>query len=249
MKVAGGKQYYGEAIGIALLDDCYYPMIPGDVGNATTYDFPVRIKVIKGLKDNPFPPVRHKNGNYNQEVLKTIDAVKELEEEGVRAVVTCCGFFSLLQEVLASEADVPVFTSPLLMIPLILRMIPKGRSIGIITASANRLTHEYLEPVGVHEDMPLVIAGLEDSAEFYGTHMGGSRTVMDVELLRDEIVDIADRFIKRNPDIGALLLECTTLPSFAADIQKVAKVPVFDYIGFINFLFNSVVQKPYHGFL
>jgi hypothetical protein len=249
MKVTGGKQYYGEAIGIALLDSCYYPIIPGDVGNASTYDFPVRMKVIKGLKDNPFPPVRDRNGNYCADVLKTINAVKELEAEGVRAVVMCCGFFSILQKVLVHEVDIPVFTSPLIMIPLILRIIPKGRYIGIITASAKRLTHEYLEPVGINPKMPLVIAGLEDSTEFYATHMGGTRTIMDVDLLRSEIVAIAVDFVKRNPDIGAILLECTSLPSFAADIQNAVKLPVFDYIGFINLLYRSVVQKSYRGFL
>jgi hypothetical protein len=47
----GGKQYYGEAIGIAIFDGLRYAMIPGDVGNASTYGFPVRIKVIEGLSD------------------------------------------------------------------------------------------------------------------------------------------------------------------------------------------------------
>jgi len=39
---------YGEAIGILLLDSGA-PFIQGDVGNATTYDFPVRFKRIDGL--------------------------------------------------------------------------------------------------------------------------------------------------------------------------------------------------------
>ena len=41
MIAKGGKQYYGEAIGIAIFDDLRHAMIPGDVGNASTYDFPV----------------------------------------------------------------------------------------------------------------------------------------------------------------------------------------------------------------
>ena len=57
MIAKGGKQYYGEAIGIAIIDGLRYAMIPGDVGNASTYDFPVRIKAIKGLNDNPYPPI------------------------------------------------------------------------------------------------------------------------------------------------------------------------------------------------
>ena len=49
--------------------------------------------------------------------------------------------------------------------------------------------------------------------------------------------------------MGAILLECTVLPHFAADIQEATGLPVFDYIGFINLLYQSLVQKRYHGFL
>jgi hypothetical protein len=96
MKVTGGKRYYGEAIGIALLDQVdSQPLIPGNVGNASTYDYPVRLKVIKGLNDNPYAPVRDEYGNYSPDVQITVDTVKELEADGVRAIVMSCGFFWL----------------------------------------------------------------------------------------------------------------------------------------------------------
>jgi Asp/Glu/hydantoin racemase len=250
MKVKGGKKYYGEAIGIAMLDVVgLYPMIPGDVGNASTYNFPVRMKVIKGLSDNPFPPFTDANGNYNPEVEKTIQAVKELENDGVRAVVLCCGFFSLVQKVLVKAVNIPVFTSPLMMVPIIERMIRPDQTIGIVTASAKNLTHDFLEPVGITKSAPINIIGLENSSEFYATHMGGTKTVMDVDLLRKEVVSIVEKSVRTNPNTGAILLECTTLPSFAADIQASVNLPVFDYIGFINLLYQSLFQKKYKGFM
>ena len=78
--------------------------------------------------------------------------------------------------------------------------------------------------------------------------MGGTRTDTDVELLRQQIVDIAVRFAKDNPDLGMTLLECTTFPSFAAEIQQQTGLPIVDYIGMINFVFNSVVGRRYTGF-
>ena len=245
----GGKQYYGEAIGIAILDGLSYAMIPGDVGNASTYDFPVRIKAIKGLNDNPYPPIIDEQGHYTDAVCKTIAGVKELAGEGVRAVVTCCGFFSLVQDLLSKEVEVPVFTSPLMLVPLISRLIGSEREIGIITASKELLTRPFFEAVGVREAHPLVIAGLEESSEFYATHMGGPKEDLDVDLLRSEVVETARCLAANNPKMGALLLECTTLPSFSADIQKATGLPVFDYICFINMLYQSVVQKRYHGIL
>lgn len=250
MKVKGNKRYYGEAIGIALLDQLdSQPLIPGNVGNASTYDFPVRLKVVKGLHDNPYPPVRDENGNYSPDIQRTVDAAKELEADGVRAVVMSCGFFSVAQEVLAEELNVPVFSSPLMLVPLISRMIGKNKKVGIITASKERLTQDFLTPVGIDDSIPYVVAGLEPSKEFYACFMGGTRTILDVDVLRDEVVEIARDFVLKNPDIGAILLECSDLPPFAKEIQEAVGLPVFDFIGFVNTIYLAVVGRDYKGFI
>jgi hypothetical protein len=249
-KVSGDKRYYGQAIGIALLDQLHsQPLIPGNVGNASTYDFPVRLKVIEGLHDNPYAPVRDEQGLYSPDVQRTVDTVKELEAEGVRAVVMSCGFFSVVQEVLTEEVEIPVFSSPLLLVPLISRMIGRRRKVGILSASKKRLTREFLEPVGVDDSVPYVVEGLEASTEFYACFMGGTRTLLDVDLLREQVVEISTGFVRGNPDIGALLLECSDLPPFAADIQEATGKPVFDFITFVNAVYQAVVQRRYDGFL
>jgi hypothetical protein len=43
-----GQVSSGEAIGILLLDTAV-PFIPGDVANATTYDFPVCFRKVEGF--------------------------------------------------------------------------------------------------------------------------------------------------------------------------------------------------------
>jgi len=220
-KVRGDKRYYGQAIGIALLDQLHsQPLIPGNVGNASTYDFPVRLKVIKGLHDNPYPPVRDEQGRYSADVQRTVEAV-----------------------------EIPVFSSPLLLVPLISRMIGKRQKVGILTASKKRLTREFLEPVGVDDSIPYAVEGLEASTEFCACFIGGTRTTLDVDLLGAQVVDIASGFVRENPDIGALLLECSDLPPFAADIQEATGKPVFDFITFINAVYQAVVQRRYTGFL
>ena len=93
MKVIGGKPFYGDAIGILMLDNRRYPKIPGDVGNASSYDFPVRIRVVPNLNNNPFPPIHGDDGELTPEVRLTVEAVREMEAEGVRAIALCCGFF------------------------------------------------------------------------------------------------------------------------------------------------------------
>lgn len=246
MMLQGGRAIYGYAIGILLFDGRRYPMAPGDVGNASSYGFPVRLKVVPGLLDCPLPPETWDAAQPPREVELIIAAARELEAEGVRAIVTCCGFFSVVQDVLAQAVRIPVFTSPLLLVPVLNRMFG-GREIGILTASKQLLVEGYLRAAGITAAHPIAIAGLEASSEFYATHMGGTRTEMDLHKLRDEVVAIAVELVRERPGLAAIVLECTTLPSFAADIEAATGLPVFDYIAFVEFIRRSVSPRRYDG--
>lgn len=247
MMVSGGYPYYGEAIGILMFDNRRYPMIPGNVGNASSYDFPVRLKVVKGL--NWYPPTEAEWGDPPPpEVDLLVEAAKELEQEGVRAIVTCCGFFSVMQETLAQAVSIPVFTSPLILLPLLLRTIAPTKSIAIYTASKPHLTEGFIRAGGVTDLERIKVFGAENASEFTATHMGGTRTDMDIGLLQQQILDIAVDFTNDNPDVAMILFECSTFPSFAAAIQEQTGLPLVDYLTMINFVFNSVVCRRYTGF-
>ena len=51
MKFKGGYTNYGQTIGILMLDTIF-PRLPGDIGNAETFDFPVKYKIVKGAQPN-----------------------------------------------------------------------------------------------------------------------------------------------------------------------------------------------------
>ena len=44
---SGGKTVYGATVGILMLDTIF-PRVPGDVGNAATWPFPVLYHVVQG---------------------------------------------------------------------------------------------------------------------------------------------------------------------------------------------------------
>jgi len=249
MSIEGGRRIYGVAIGICLLDR-KYPLIPGNVGNPTTYDFPVRVKVIKGLYAAPFTPTPLHPGETGDPLEKTIEIIREFNEEGgVRAIVTACGFFSGCQKELSAASNIPVFTSPLLLIPMIYRSIKSEKKVGILTASANKLSKDFLVPVGVSQSIPIVIKGMEGCREFKEV-IGDKRWVADIGKMQNEVVDKAVELVRENPDIGAILLECSDMPPFAYAIQKALKnIPVFDYICMIRMIYHALVQKEYPGFL
>ena len=54
----GGKGLYGSRVGILMLET-KFPRIPGDMGNGTTWPFPVLYKVVPGA--TPDRVVRHKS--------------------------------------------------------------------------------------------------------------------------------------------------------------------------------------------
>ena len=45
--VHGGRNIYGAYLGILMLDT-NFPRIPGDIGNALSFDFPVLYKIVEG---------------------------------------------------------------------------------------------------------------------------------------------------------------------------------------------------------
>ncbi len=250
MKVVGGKPFYGEAIGILLFDK-QPPIIPGGIRDACAHDFPVRMKMIPGVDNNPFPPIRGNNGELAPDVQATVQAAKEMEADGVCAITLGCGFFSLIQDVLADAVDIPVFSSPLMMIPLILQMLGKDKSVCVLTASKKLLSSDFFEAVGVTEEMPIVVAGLDDAEDlpFNAAPLGSTSIEVDVDELRSDVVDAVQEAIKADASIGAVLLECASLPLFSADINQATGLPVFDYNVYIDMVYRAVVPKRYQGYL
>ncbi|MBT6117401.1 MAG: aspartate/glutamate racemase family protein, partial [Rhodospirillaceae bacterium] len=86
-----GAYSYGHAVGILLLD-AKAPFIPGDVANATSYDFPVIYKTVDGLSTSVCL-----NG-APEFAAKMATAAKELAREGVKGISSDCGFMLQFQE-------------------------------------------------------------------------------------------------------------------------------------------------------
>ena len=107
------QSWYGESIGILILDAAY-PCIPGNVGNASTFPFPVRYKRVKEASIERL--VKQKDITLLEPF---IDAAIELQEEGVKAITGACGFMALFQREVSDAVDVPVFLSSLLQIPFV----------------------------------------------------------------------------------------------------------------------------------
>ncbi|MEN8191083.1 MAG: aspartate/glutamate racemase family protein [Thermodesulfobacteriota bacterium] len=236
-----GRVCSGEAIGILLLDTSV-PFIPGDVANASTYDFPVRFKKVEGFT------VARAIGLDSSIYPALLAAAQDLAEQGVRAVTGDCGFMALHQKRLAEDLNVPVFLSSLLQIPFILNILGQGRKVGVLTADAPSLSDNLLDSLTMPDKDRLVIAGLETQPNFYRFVIEETGE-LDVAAVEKEVVAAGEQLVSAHNEVAALLLECSLLPPYSQALQKSVKLPVFDYITMINFVFSAVVQKSYCGFI
>jgi len=101
MRVTGGKSVYGASVGILMLD-ARFPRIPGDMGNATTWPFPVLYRVVAGA--SPEKVVLNGATGLLQDFVA---AATDLVDLGAEAITTNCGFLSLYQVELARHVGVP----------------------------------------------------------------------------------------------------------------------------------------------
>lgn len=107
----------GPAVGIILLNT-RFPRIPGDIGNAGTFGFPVLYSVVEDA--SPHRVVREKAEGLLEPFIA---AARGLVEEGARAITTSCGFLAIFQPEIAASVPVPVFTSSLIQLPMVHRML------------------------------------------------------------------------------------------------------------------------------
>src|SRR2546429_5133617 len=95
-RVRGGFNQYGFTVGILILDT-RFPRIPGDVGNAATFPFPVRYHRVSGAD----PDLVVRRGAEGL-LPAFVQGARALEGEGVGAITTSCGFLAKYQQELAA---------------------------------------------------------------------------------------------------------------------------------------------------
>jgi Asp/Glu/hydantoin racemase len=175
-----------------------------------------------------------------------IQAALELEQEGIRAIATSCGFNAIFQRELANAVGVPVFASSLIQIPLVHRMLKVGQIVGIITADKEHLTDRHLRGAGITRAIPVAIRGVEATEEFSKIR-DDSDAVLDATRFQEEVVGVAEALVREDPDVSAIVLECTDLPPFAAAIRRAIGLPVFDIVTLTNMVYESVAGDRWGG--
>ena len=107
MIAQGGKSIYGAAVGILMLD-AKFPRIPGDMGHAGSWPFPVLYRIVR----NATPDLVVRRGAEGM-LPAFIEVAQQLVADGADGITTNCGFLAMFQDELTQALPVPVLSSSL----------------------------------------------------------------------------------------------------------------------------------------
>jgi hypothetical protein len=234
----GGKTVYGARVGILMLDT-KWPRPPGDTGNALTWPFPVLYKVVPGASARV---VIHEQGRgLGPAFLK---AAEELVKEGADGITTTAVFLAIFQTQLAQHVQVPVASSSLMQVPLVQRLLPPGKRVGVLSVQGDRITPDHWDAVGAPHDTPVM--GTEGGREFTRVMLGDTID-MDYEAAEQDILEAGETLLKRHPDVGAIVTENHNMAPYAAALNRRLRVPIFTVYTFVTW-FHAGLQPREFGY-
>jgi len=235
--IKGGYTTYGQDIGILMIRTVF-PRLVGDIGNARTFSMPVRYQVVD------VDPLNMTAKNADSRLLAPfIEAARQLEAEGCKAIATSCGFLAGFQRQLADAVNIPVFTSPLLLVPMIHASLSHKRSIGILSEYAQGMAEPYFNQAGwSSRDIPVHVSGQAPDSAFSKLIIGDNPEG-SWEQMAEGVREMTLRHMEQYPDTGALVLECANYAPFTRMIQDLAQVPVFGINQLLEYI-SACVNAP-----
>lgn len=229
-------------IGLIMLET-KFPRIPGDIGHAETFDFPIITKTVAGA--SPQRVVRERADGLLEPFIA---AARELEAEGAAGITTSCGFLTLFQRELAAALSVPILTSSLFQVPLLQTLLGPAKKVGIITISETSLSQDHLVAAGITPDTPIGSPeGSPEGGSEFTRAILADETHLDVDKARADNVDAARAMMARHDDLGALVLECTNMAPYAADMAKATGLPVYTIVDFLVWFQRGLQPRRYNS--
>ena len=208
----------------------------GDPGMPGTFGFPVEYGVVRGS-------YRDLVEGSDAACQNLCAAGAELARRGVSAIAGDCGLMALYQREIAAAADVPVLVSSLLLAPLALSLLSDGKKLGVVTGHSALLLPRHLAAAGVDETRT-IICGMETRPHFCGVVLDGTARPQAERMRRDALDAVSD-MLKKHPEVGAVLLECSNLAAFGRDISDAFCLPVFDMNTAVQLLWDALERPCY----
>ena len=63
---------------------------------------------------------------------------------------------------------------------------------------------------------------------------------MPFEVLKDEVIGVAERMVAADPSIGAIVCECTNITPYSHELNRRLGVPVFDMVTLVHWFHSAL---------
>lgn len=189
--------------------------------NPATFDFPAIVETVAGAWVE--------NVVRGDPALEPafIAAARRLVERGAVAISSTCGFSIRHQAAVAASVNVPVVMSSLLLLPALLRQLPRRGKIAVLTYDSAHCSDDLLGIDDPGERARIVIGGIE-GGKFWHDELKRPAPPTDVAAIENDVAACIARLRAEHPDIVAILFECAAFPAVAPAIRRIVNLPVYD---------------------
>lgn len=157
-----------------------------------------------------------------------IAAARRLVERGAGAIAANCGYFIRHQAAVAASVNVPVVMSSLILVPALLRQLPRSAKLAVLCADSTKFTQDLLGVDDPPERARIVIGGIQGGKHWHDEMKRPPPTTTDIGAIETDVTALLTKLQHEHPEIAAVLLECTAFPMVASAIRRIAKGPVYD---------------------
>ncbi|RWP97609.1 hypothetical protein [Mesorhizobium sp.] len=158
-----------------------------------------------------------------------VSGARKLESAGVSAITTNCGFSSLHQAEVAAAVSVPVVLSSLALVPLAARSMRWGRKVGILTYDSSKLAEHHFNAAGwSSKEIDVAIGGIEGSSTW--RRLADPCPDAPPDLITSDVLAGVRALFKREPMIGALVLECAGFTLTTEIVRREIGLLVADFV-------------------
>lgn len=206
---------------------------PGSMLNPATFDFPIISETVAGAWADVV--IR---GDPTLESA-CIAAARRLVERGAVAISANCGFFIRHQAAVAASVNVPVATSSLLLLPMLLRQLPRPAKIAVVAADSTCLGEDLLGVDDPTDRARVVIGGIE-GGKLWRNEMMRPPLPTDVVDIEIDVAACVARLRAAHPKIAAILFECTAFPLVTPAIRNILRLPIYDITTLCRLTFASI---------
>jgi len=235
------------AIGIMRIDYTYPPAM-GDAAHPNSYYYRTHHATVQGLT---FEDVQKGAPLTPAQAAAMEKAVRELEATpNMMGIAGDCGFLVNYQaHAVTLSQKCPVFISAMLQCSLLANIFGPQAKVLVLTANGPELERVMsnllpLVHVAAKDIGRFVVAGCEKLPGFEAVALAQK---VDVDKVQPHMVAMVKDIVAQQPEIRAVLLECTELPPYADAIRDATGLVVMDVITLVDYFHSAVSEDPYFG--